>query len=609
MNDDRNVGWVQDSIPVACRGSRHKMWAIPLICSFLTLHSTSSAAGQLTFKDLPNELQHIIVEDVDFCEYFEALHTLQGAPANTDFGMTMLPEAAKKEASLSLDDDKQRVEKQRILKSVRTFARLYSRLPVVFKETEADVNVDADAGAEELGRWATVFESSYETCSSFSESQTWRQACMAGLFGRNTLITLLPYLSKDFCAHNKALLLQTACFIGDIDSLKAIVESLVIPREDVLNMVSELEIVFSGSVSFFEELSKFLPNLMKKRLVLIREAINLQRLGIFTRVLQEAKPVKLCKLNQIFDSFTRPSPFQEILATFTNWRTNNYVLQTAAKHGHLPIIKFLWPVMEAIRSNAEVIIIGMMAEAGRNNHRSVLEFLLWHSGALFEQMAQDHVRTAFETAVERGNISIMKFLTGKDKAGNLIAPELRLTSLSWWTLFEAIKTTKNWNGVKYLVLLKKWDYRFRKFVLVDQKNTALILACGEGDYNLVRYLLRTKANGKFRFPHTDPAVNNNTPLYDACAKGDVRIVGKLLELDESGNYIYKGVDPSARNYECLFIACSKGHLNVVKHLLRMKDGDYVLPKMKNVDLCEALSRAIRGNHREIVNFLRERTQR
>ena len=57
----------------------------------------------------------------------------------------------------------------------------------------------------------------------------------------------------------------------------------------------------------------------------------------------------------------------------------------------------------------------MMIGASRNNHRSVLEFLLLESETLYMQMAQKYVDNAFETAVGEGNIQIMKCLVWKGK--------------------------------------------------------------------------------------------------------------------------------------------------------------------------------------------------
>ena len=264
-------------------------------CSFLTLHSVSFSATTLTFAELPNEMQLAIMDQVDFCDYIEGLKIGRGVPTNTDVGMAMLAEVAKEEVSLGLHTYRQRARKQRILKSVRTFVRISSRLPIVCKTTDK----------EELERLAKLFESTYQRFSSFSESPTWKKACMAGLFGRNTLITLLPHLSEDFFSHNKDLLLQTALFIGDIDSLEAITEFFGILKKDVPSMVSELDIVFSGSLDFFSAILKRLPNLMGNIWRLIEEASSLKRFDILTHLLNEGKHVKRQGINSILNSFLR----------------------------------------------------------------------------------------------------------------------------------------------------------------------------------------------------------------------------------------------------------------------------------------------------------------
>ena len=282
---------------------------LSLLCwfgSFLSLHSGSSSAVPPSITELPNEMQLTILEwfvvsqKVDFCGYVDWLAINHWAYPHTDVGMAMLKEIAEKEWSLYLDDDKERSRKQQILKRVRTFARIRSRLPIDCTGTEA----------EELRELARVFELSYEECASLSESPTWKKACMAGLFGRNTLVTLLPHLSENFCSHNKNLLLQTALFIGDTESLKVIVEFFEMSNDEVLEKVPERDIVFSGSVPFLEGLVEFLPNLMEKRLGLIREACSLNRLDILTFLLEVAKPGELDELDQILDSFWKLEMFK-----------------------------------------------------------------------------------------------------------------------------------------------------------------------------------------------------------------------------------------------------------------------------------------------------------
>lgn len=53
-----------------------------------------------------------------------------------------------------------------------------------------------------------------------------------------------------------------------------------IPKENLLNMVSERDIVFSNSRTFFKKLFKLLPNAMNNRSVLIRQAWSLNYLDI-----------------------------------------------------------------------------------------------------------------------------------------------------------------------------------------------------------------------------------------------------------------------------------------------------------------------------------------
>ena len=372
----------------------------------------------------------------------------------------MLKEIAKEEASLDLKDSWDRAWKQRILKKVRTFVGIRSSLPIFCTET----------GTNELKELAGRFESSYEECASLSESSTWKKACMAGLFGRNSLIKLLEYLSGGFRFRNMALLVQTAFFIGNIDSLKAITKSFGIPEENVLNMVSELDIVFSGSVDFVNALLEILPNVITtKRLGLIREACPLQRLDILLRILKVADPIEREELGQILDSLCQLEMYRKALPRFHSIQEKFHcILVVAAWHGHLPIIRFLWPAMEAMLNNAEAVVKEMMTEAGRNGHHSVLKFLLLQSGTLYMQMAQTYVSEAFEGAVGGGHIKSIKFLVGKSKDNKPVAPGLSLTKLSWWTLRQAIEINRKCKGLKYLVFLKKFDRRFALFELFDQ---------------------------------------------------------------------------------------------------------------------------------------------
>ena len=85
-------------------------------------------------------------------------------------------------------------------------------------------------------------------------------------------------------------MLQTAFVIGDSDSIEAIVDSFDMYEEDALNTGLELDLVFSNSGTFFEQLFKLLPKVMDKRLKLIREACSLQHLDILPSILLRGQP-------------------------------------------------------------------------------------------------------------------------------------------------------------------------------------------------------------------------------------------------------------------------------------------------------------------------------
>ena len=289
---------------------------------------------------------------------------------------------------------------------------------------------------------------------------------------------------------------------------------------------------------------------------------------------------------------------------YTGDKRPYYVLRVAAEYGNLPIIRFLWPMMETMPKKAEATIKKMMIGASEKNHRSVLEFLMWQSGKDYMKRVQKYMNEAFEAAVGGGSVELMDVFRGDDDAGNPVAPGLVLTTLSLPTLHKAIQINRNWNGIKYLVDLKtKGDSRFENFKLVDQDNAALRMACKAGNYELVEYLLRKTRNGQFVFTLTNPAVKRNKPLADACGSGNLQIVQKLLERDASGKYIYKGIDPSDRSYECFYNACIEGHWRVVKFLLKMKDEKYVLPGMNDVNIAKGLVAASKWGRMKLVSFL------
>ena len=566
---------------------------LPLIYSFLPLSPVASSLVPPSLDTMPPEMQLAILKRLDFCDYVTCLASSQWASAHTDVGQTLLKKVAEEEKSLWLVGTK-RVRKQQILKSIRTFVRITSRLPIICNEMDA----------EKLKRLANLFESHYEFYSSFSESPTWKKACLAGLFGGNTLVILLPYLSNEFRSDTRDMLLQTAFFSGDIDSLKEIAKFFRLSKKSVLAKVSEVDIVFSGSVPFLEELLNYLPTLRLKRLSLIKESIMLQRQRIFAHVLPMAKPVQHQELNQMIVSLSQHELFKDSHGGyFARQHLFSHLLLEAAKHGHVSIIRFLGPAMDEILVEPKVVIAHMMATAGRYNHCNVLEFLLGHDGAPFMQIAHKYVNRAFKAAFKKGNVTAMKFLRGKDKDGNLIAPRLGLTRLREKTLSRAIKTNKNWDGIRYLVFLKTRDSRFANFEVVGPNNAALGIACKIGDYKLVQYLLEKNAQGEYRFPLTNPGVDDNDPLITACMHGHSKIVTKLLERDESGNYIHKNIDPSARDHQSIAYACGGGHWEVVEFLLQIHDGKYVLPKIEGVDLTCALGCATRGDRIRTVRFL------
>ena len=570
------------------------MRATPLILSLLTLQSVSSADELPSFKTLANELQHkiLVSNSVDFCEYVRSVAEGVITPASPEVENFMLAKAAEEERHLGLNDETQRVRKKQILRSVRTLVRLHSTLLIVCKATDID----------KLEHLAELFESTFQYFSSFSESPTWKKACMAGLFGRNALSKLFPHLSETFRSRNEVLLLQTAFFIGDTDSLKAIIKLFGMLKEDVPNMVSERDIVFSNSGIFFKELFRLLPNVMEKRLMLIRIACDLNCLGSLLGILEVAKSVELERLDWALDSFENLKLYKRIdnFRQSIECRLLN-ILLVAAQHGHLPIIRFLWLTMEAMPNSAEVVVKGMMTKAGWNDQRSVLEFLLWASGTECMRLARKFVNDAFEVAIGGGHVKSMELLTGKDNDGQFIAPRLDQIELSWVTLSQAIIVNKNWSGIQYLVDLKtKGDPRFANFELVDRANTALCYACKAGDYDLVEYLLCRTDDGEFVLPFTNPAAQDNKPLSCACSGGHWRIIQKLLGRDESGDYIYKGIDPSRG----IFDACNNDNSRVLEFLFRVNEGgEYIFPGMTGVNFTRLLSIAITGKKMETVQFL------
>ena len=224
------------------------MWAIPLICYFLTLQPASSSDAPPSFTETSNKIQPAvpISEPGDFCRYVYSVAKGITTSADSEVEKIMLAKVAKEEWNLSLRDDKLCERTERILESFRIFSkdRILSKCATVCTGMDTD----------KLGCLARVVESGYEDCASFSKSTTWQKACMAGLFDSKILSNLLPHLSEDFRSRSMALLFQTAFFTGDIDSVKAIVDFVKLSDKDVLERVPEVNIVFSESVDFFDAL-------------------------------------------------------------------------------------------------------------------------------------------------------------------------------------------------------------------------------------------------------------------------------------------------------------------------------------------------------------------
>ncbi|MCC8377501.1 MAG: ankyrin repeat domain-containing protein [Rickettsia endosymbiont of Graphium doson] len=87
------------------------------------------------------------------------------------------------------------------------------------------------------------------------------------------------------------------------------------------------------------------------------------------------------------------------------------------------------------------------------------------------------------------------------------------------------------------------------------KSSILYNACNEGDLNIIKLLLKHKANPNLT------TFNGTTPLMAACEKGDLEIAALLLK---------NGADINKSNNNgdnALFLACKNGNLELVKMLV------------------------------------------
>ena len=166
--------------------------------------------------------------------------------------------------------------------------------------------------------------------------------------------------------------------------------------------------------------------------------------------------------------------------------------------------------------------------------------------------------------------------------------------------FRYFKTTKNWDGIQYLVRLKEeGDPRFASFDLVDQYSIALCVTCGLGTYDDIENILRRTDDGKYVVPGM--IVDFTRVLSLAIELSYTSQLEILLKM-EDGKYVV----PEMNNVDftsVLLAAIDWDQRGFVKKLLRMNGGEYVLPGMNSVDFTLVLSTAIEWEEMDILKEL------
>lgn len=152
--------------------------------------------------------------------------------------------------------------------------------------------------------------------------------------------------------------------------------------------------------------------------------------------------------------------------------------------------------------------------------------------------------TALMIACRRGRIKIVRFLLEKGASVNICY-------------------NKDWNGVLDAHAyghIDVFNYYFKKALSNpdNDKQTALMIACKEGHFEIVKLLLEKEANVNHQSNY------GWTALMLACEKGNIKIVKLLLEKKAQINL--KNIEKST----ALMIACEKNHMEIVKLLIPKK---------------------------------------
>lgn len=583
----------------------------PLILFFAqSLFSSGKAAHhdhQLSlWAHLPPEVRDNIFSDWNLVEYVVVLKNVPDAQvvlASHDFEFFLLRRAAVEEAKLDFFHDGQRFRKKQILSSLRAFVRIRSSLPLDCSQMSQN----------ELCSLAPRLEEWFLLLSSFSTSLTWRKSCMAGLFGENTLISLLPFLSARFQYDHWELMLQAATFFGVFDVVSHVAEYVRLAETDTLQRIIKDDVIYSGSVEFFENLLLLIPKLRSKIPTFLDLLIILNHTDLFVHLYPKVKSI-LKTANKILQTsawYGRLKLFKIVYRDFPDAGDLKDILKTAAKRGHVDILKVVWPFsgnalrrlvnlfmpLRAARKDAFQAIRPMMFLAALNNKYEVLDFLFHQAESYFQEEVMSHLPDVFNRCIGRGHVETLKFIVAL-RFEDSYALRAKFLTLNEEAIIGLVKNTRL-DVFQYLLTLKATHPLFEKFKLVDEANTILQHACSLGNLAVFQYLMRVDKEGKLVFPATNPAVNDNHPLYLGCRSGCLPIVMELLRRDHTGSFVYPGINPTFRNNIAIIVACEQGHLPVVEFLLSSGFEGIDATAQDN----KALYEAVLHNHVKIVEFL------
>lgn len=584
----------------------------PFILFFAqSLFSSGKAAHhdhQLSlWAHIPLEMRDNIFSDWNLVEYVAVLKNIpdaQAVLASHDFEIVLLRRAAVEEAKLDFFHDYQRFRKKQILSSLRAFVRIRSGLPLDCSQMSQN----------ELSSLAPRLEERFLLLSSFSTSLTWRKSCMAGLFGKNTLISVLPFLSAKFQYDHWELMLQAATFFGVFDIVSYVAEYVRLAETDALQRIIQDDVIYSGSVEFFESLLLLIPKLRSKIPAFLTSLIILNHTDLFVKLYPKVKSISNKTANKMLQTsawYGRLELFKIVYRDFPDAGDLKEILKTAAKRGHVDILRFVWPFsgnalrrlvnlfmpLRAARKDAFQTIRPMMFLAALNNKYEVLEFLFHQAESYLQDEFMSHLPGVFNRCIGHGHVETLKYIVAL-RFKDSYALRATFLTLNEEAIIGLVRHSRL-DIFQYLLTLKATHPLFEKFKLVDEANTILQHACSLGNLAVFQYLIRVDKDGKFVFPATNPAVNDNHPLYLGCRSGCLPIVKELLRRDHAGSFVYPGINPTFRDNIAIIVACEQGHFPVVEFLLSSGFEGIDVTAQDN----KALYEAVLHNHVKIVEFL------